>query len=111
MLEKISPHISWHPGLDALGDYLDSLRAVAELDVDLVLPKHGRPFHGSRAWIARAISHHQRRCEQLEEALARGPATPFELTRVLWPQSLPPFHLRFAIFETLAHLEHLRRKL
>ena len=109
MLEKISPHISWQPGFDALGDYLDSLRAIAELDVDLVLPSHGRPFHGSRAWIARAIETHQRRCGQLEEALARSPATPFELTRVLWPRPLPPFHLRFAIFETLAHLEHLRR--
>lgn len=110
MLEKISPNIGWHPGVDALGDYLESLRAVAELDVDLVLPSHGRPFRNHRAWIARAIATHQRRCDQLQEALARGPATPFELTRVLWPRVLPPFHLRFAIFETLAHLKHLRHR-
>jgi len=110
MLEKISPNIGWHPGIDALGEYLESLRAVAELDVDLVLPSHGQPFSDHRAWIARAIASHQRRCDKLEEALARGPATPFELTRVLWPRDLPPFHLRFAVFETLAHLEHLRRR-
>ena len=110
MLEKISPNIGWHPGIDALGDYLDSLRAVAELDVDLVLPSHGRPFRDHRAWIARAIASHERRCDKLEEALARGPATPFELMRILWPRELSPFHLRFAIFETLAHLEHIRRR-
>jgi glyoxylase-like metal-dependent hydrolase (beta-lactamase superfamily II) len=110
MLEKISPNIGWHPGIDALGDYLESLRAVAELDVDLVLPSHGRPFRDHRGWIARAIASHQRRCDQLEEALARGPATPFELARVLWPRDLTPFHLRFAMFETLAHLEHIRRR-
>jgi glyoxylase-like metal-dependent hydrolase (beta-lactamase superfamily II) len=107
MLEKISPNIGWHPGVDALGDYLESLRAVAQLDVDLVLPSHGEPFHGHRAWIARAIASHQRRCGQLEAALARGPATPFELARVLWPRELSPFHQRFAVFETLSHLEHL----
>jgi glyoxylase-like metal-dependent hydrolase (beta-lactamase superfamily II) len=107
MLEKISPNIGWHPGVDALGDYLESLRAVAELDVDLVLPSHGQPFHGHRAWIARAVASHQRRCDKLEAALARGPATPFELARVLWPRELSPFHQRFAVFETLSHLEHL----
>ena len=110
MLEKISPNIGWHPGIDALGDYLESLRAVAELDIDVVLPSHGHPFRGHRAWIARAIASHESRCDKLEEALAQGPATPFELSRVLWPRELSPFHLRFAVFETLAHLEHIRRR-
>jgi glyoxylase-like metal-dependent hydrolase (beta-lactamase superfamily II) len=110
MLEKVSPHIGWHPGIDALGEYLASLRAVAELDIDMVLPSHGQPFRDHRAWIARAIDNHERRCDQLEAALAQGPATPFELARVLWPRTLPPFHLRFAVFETLAHLEHVRRR-
>jgi glyoxylase-like metal-dependent hydrolase (beta-lactamase superfamily II) len=109
MLEKISPNIGWHPEVDALGDYLASLRAVSDLEVDLVLPSHGQPFRGSRAWIARAIASHERRCDRLEEALALGPSTPFELTRVLWPRELTPFHLRFAVFETLSHLEHLDR--
>jgi glyoxylase-like metal-dependent hydrolase (beta-lactamase superfamily II) len=107
MLEKISPNIGWHPGVDALEDYLASLQVVAELDVDIVLPSHGRPFHDHRAWITRAIASHQRRCDQLEAALAKGPATPYELARVLWPRELSPFHQRFAVFETLAHLEHL----
>jgi len=111
LLEKITPNIQWHPEGDALGEYLESLRAVAKLDVDLVLPSHGRPFRGHREWISRAIAHHEQRCAQLEAALRQAPdATPFELTQVLWTRRLSPFHLRFAIFETLAHLEHLRRR-
>lgn len=111
LLEKVTPNIQWQPGRDALGEYLESLRAVAKLDIDLVLPSHGRPFRGHREWISRAAENHERRCEQLEAALRASPeATPFELTRVLWTRRLSPFHLRFAIFETLAHLEHLRRR-
>jgi glyoxylase-like metal-dependent hydrolase (beta-lactamase superfamily II) len=111
LLEKITPNIQWHPERDALGEYLESLRVVAKLDIDLVLPSHGRPFRGHREWIDRAIAHHAQRCDQLEAALRQDPkATPFELTQVLWTRRLSPFHLRFAIFETLAHLEHLRRR-
>jgi hypothetical protein len=35
------------------------------------------------------------------------PATPFEVARRVFPEDLTDHQLRFALAETLAHLEHL----
>ena len=45
VLGKITPHIGWmlEPA-DPLGQFLDSLEKVAQLEPSLVLPGHGRPF-------------------------------------------------------------------
>ena len=40
-------------------------------------------------------------------ALDGGPATPFEVARRVFPEDLTDHQLRFALAETLAHLEHL----
>jgi glyoxylase-like metal-dependent hydrolase (beta-lactamase superfamily II) len=45
ILQHISPNIGWQPGRDALGEFLSSLDRIAALDVDLILPSHGAPFH------------------------------------------------------------------
>ncbi len=42
-------------------DYLESLRRVADLDVELVLPGHGEPFDDHRAIIAERIAHREQR--------------------------------------------------
>ncbi len=108
MLERITPNINWHPGKDALGDFLDSLEKVAGIDIELVLPSHGSPFPGHREWIARTAGHHEDRCGKILEALRDGPKTAHELVADLWTRKLPPFHHRFAVYEVLAHLEYLR---
>ena len=41
ILNSITPNISWHPGTDALGDYMESLEKVGRLDVDEIFPAHG----------------------------------------------------------------------
>ncbi|MCS7025164.1 MAG: MBL fold metallo-hydrolase [Bryobacteraceae bacterium] len=109
MLKEITPNIGWLDGRDALGEFLASLERVAELEVDTLLPGHGEPFHGSQAWIAATKTHHQNRCEVILGALEAGPLTAHELVGAVWPQPLAPFHHRFAVFEVLAHLEHLRK--
>jgi hypothetical protein len=40
-------------------------------------------------------------------ALDGRPATPFEVARRVFPEDLTDHQLRFALAETLAHLEHL----
>jgi hypothetical protein len=43
----------------------------------------------------------------MHEALAGEPATAFEVARRVFPDDLSDHQLRFALAETLAHLEHL----
>ncbi len=109
ILEHISPNIGWQPEDDPLSEYLQSLRTIADLDIDLILPSHGSPFHGHREWIANTTAHHRDRCERILEVLRTGPKSAHELVGELWTRPLAPFHYRFAIYEVLAHLEYLRR--
>lgn len=110
MLELISPHIGWHPERDPLAEYLNSLRELARLEIDLVLPSHGAPFSGHRAWIQRTIEHHELRCQRILSLLKARPHTASALVNQLWDRPLAPFHYRFAVFEVLAHLEFLERQ-
>ncbi len=110
ILEHITPNIGWQPDHDALGEFLDSLERLAALDVDLILPSHGSPFRGHRDWIGSTRRHHAGRCGQIEAALAAEPKTAHELVGDLWNRKLSPFHHRFAVFETLAHLEYLKQR-
>lgn len=110
ILEHITPNIGFQPDHDALGEFLSSLERLAELDVDLILPSHGAPFRGHRAWIEQTHRHHAERCAQIEAALSPEPKTAHELVGDLWNRRLSPFHHRFAVFEVLAHLEYLKQR-
>lgn len=108
MLPNTTPNIAWMPGHDCLGDYLDSLARLRAMDIGEVWPSHGEAFTGHAGWIDRTRRHHQERCDRIVSALESG-ATPHQLTEVLWDRGLPPFKYRFAIYEVLAHLEHLAK--
>lgn len=110
ILEHITPNIGWQPDHDALGEYLASLNRLKDLDIDLILPSHGAPFHGHRDWIPQTLQHHAERCDQIEAALAAEPKTAHELVGDLWNRPLSSFHHRFAVFEVLAHLEYLKQR-
>jgi glyoxylase-like metal-dependent hydrolase (beta-lactamase superfamily II) len=110
ILEHISPNIGWQPGRDALGEFLGSLERIAELEVDVILPSHGAPFGGHRAWVRKTNEHHQVRCGRIVELVGGGADTAHQIAVRLWNRHLSPFHYRFAIFEVLAHLEYLERR-
>jgi glyoxylase-like metal-dependent hydrolase (beta-lactamase superfamily II) len=110
ILENITPNIAWHPGRDMLGEYLDSLRRLAELEVDLILPAHGEPFSGHRAWIDETISHHGERCAEILGLVAIEPRTAHSLVGDMWRKKLSPINHHFAVFEVLAHLEYMQRQ-
>jgi glyoxylase-like metal-dependent hydrolase (beta-lactamase superfamily II) len=109
ILEHISPNIGWQPDHDALGEFLSSLDRIAALHVDLVLPSHGAPFRGHREWVEKTRAHHAERCDLLLGALDGHSRTAAELIPSLWNRPLSPFHYRFAVFELLAHLDHMAR--
>lgn len=110
ILEQISPNIGWHPDHDPLGEFLDSLRALEALEIDLILPSHGAPFSGHREWIRKTIAHHAERCARILALLDGASKSAAGMVNELWERSLTPFHYRFAVFEVLAHLEHLERQ-
>jgi glyoxylase-like metal-dependent hydrolase (beta-lactamase superfamily II) len=109
ILEHITPNIGWHDDHDALGDYLASLDRIAALEIDLILPAHGAPFTGHREWVAKTRTHHAERCDLLLGGMDGRSKTAAELIGSVWNRPLSPFHYRFALFEVLAHLEHMAR--
>jgi glyoxylase-like metal-dependent hydrolase (beta-lactamase superfamily II) len=110
ILEQISPNIGWLPDRDPLGEFLDSLRELERLDVELILPSHGAPFSGHREWIRKTIAHHAERCARILALLDGASRSGAEVVNELWERTLIPFHYRFAVFEVLAHLEYMERQ-
>ncbi|MCW2247873.1 glyoxylase-like metal-dependent hydrolase (beta-lactamase superfamily II) [Azospirillum fermentarium] len=112
VLPKISPNVSvWpqQPDEDPLNDFLVSLEDVCRRVPDslLVLPSHGRPFHGLHARAAELASHHADRLAEVAEACRGGPKTVFDVMQAMFPRELDPIQVRFAIGEALAHVNHL----
>lgn len=109
ILPRITPNISYwfHGDENPLASYLSSLKQMKELDIDFVIPSHGKPFHGANKRIDELISHHE---ERLEETLAaiKEDTTVHEACERLFRRELTVHEIRFAIGETLAHLEYLR---
>ena len=87
--------------------YLESLEGLRGLGADLVLPGHGPLFHDLDGRIDELISHHAQRLSDMHSLFDGKPATPYEVARRHFPQDLTDHQLRFALAETLAHLEHL----
>jgi glyoxylase-like metal-dependent hydrolase (beta-lactamase superfamily II) len=109
VLIKITPNISlWpHGRPDPLADYLQSLDLLAALHVDLALPGHGPLIRAFGERLAELRAHHHERLEIMEQATAGG-ATAFSICTAVFPTTaLSPHQMRFAMAETLAHLEYL----
>lgn len=110
VLPHITPNVSiWpsEPDEDPLTEFLRTLRRLRRLPAEaLVLPSHGRPFHGLPARCDELAAHHRARLEAVRAACAE-PRTAFEVVRVLFERALDPHQTTFAVGEALAHLNHL----
>jgi glyoxylase-like metal-dependent hydrolase (beta-lactamase superfamily II) len=112
VIARISPNVSVHPmepSLDALGIYLDSLRAIkASVDPDvLVLPGHGLPFYGLHTRIEELITHHALRCGEIAVACKDTPLSVAEIVPFLFTRELDAHQTGFAFGEVLAHVNHM----
>jgi glyoxylase-like metal-dependent hydrolase (beta-lactamase superfamily II) len=107
ILPKISPNISyWFRGnQNPLQSFMNSLQKIKSLDVDYVIPSHGKPFRNANQRIGELLAHHQERLEQTYESIIQ-PATIYEVNSKLF-KNLNIHETRFAVGETLAHLEFL----
>jgi len=67
----------------ALVEYLDSLAATREMDVELVLPGHGDPVTDHRRLIDERFDMH-RRARKLHRLISERPRSAYELAQELW---------------------------
>ena len=109
LLDPISPAVGLYPDSrpDPLGDYLASLRRTIELGPRLVLPGHGEPLDDPAARACALVEHHRLRLEETAAALGPQPRTGYEVSFALFGAELTAAARRFAVAETLSHLERL----
>lgn len=103
------PHVgvTLFTGSNPLGQYLDSLRRVADLEVDLVLPGHGRAFTGLRKRIEELTAYYSARTERIAETLGGDRATAYDVALRAFGVDFSTFEGRLTFTETIAHLELL----
>jgi glyoxylase-like metal-dependent hydrolase (beta-lactamase superfamily II) len=95
------------PGEGSLSAYLDSLRRLRSLDLEVLCPGHGPEVWDAAAKLDEYIAHRLDRERRLLEALDAGLRTEDELLDAAWPEV--PAHLRPAAALTLgAHMDKLR---
>lgn len=88
--------------------YIGSLRKVAALDVEKVLPGHGPEFGNPRSVVTRRLEHYERRKAEIVQVLAElGPSPAFRLARTLFPDQKEPMGQFLALSEVLGHLDLL----
>jgi len=119
ILPIISPAIRLQTEFDIspLGDFINSLNKVKQLDVNLVLPAHEHIFTNLAARVDELIQHHEMRNSEILAAMKTEPKTAYQISaEITWiPQlggvsfrDLAPMDKRGAVMETLAHLEAMR---
>jgi glyoxylase-like metal-dependent hydrolase (beta-lactamase superfamily II) len=109
VLPRITPAVGLYPESrpDPLGDYMRSLERVAELAPRIALPGHGDPLTDPAGRALEIVQHHRDRLDQTVAALGRDGQTGYEVSYTLFPDDRGPGQRRFAVAETLSHLERL----
>lgn len=111
VLARITPNISlWpfgHP--DPLGNFLESLNRVARLPAALTLTGHRQPLTDLQGRCTELARHHEERLRAVRDLAGSG-ATAWEVSLGLFGVQAGVHNLRFAVLETLSHLEYLARR-
>jgi glyoxylase-like metal-dependent hydrolase (beta-lactamase superfamily II) len=113
ILPSITPNIGLYPNSrpDPLGDYYTSLQRVRNLPARIVAPGHGLPSANLAQRADALRDHHIERSGVIRRLVEREPAglTANAVAGALFGERLRTVDdRRFALAETLAHLEHLR---
>lgn len=110
VLPRISTNVSvfnYEPLGNPLPAYLKSLNAYDSLPDDtLVLPSHGKPFHGLHVRIAQQHAHHKDRLNEVLEA-CETPKSTADIIPIMFKRSLDLHQMTFAMGEAIAHLHAL----
>jgi glyoxylase-like metal-dependent hydrolase (beta-lactamase superfamily II) len=109
LLQTITPTVGLYPDSrpDPLGDYLSSLRRTVELAPRLALPGHHDVLSDPAGRAREILEHHGQRLDEAVAALGSEPRSAYEMSLALFGADLDASGRRFALAETLAHLERL----
>jgi glyoxylase-like metal-dependent hydrolase (beta-lactamase superfamily II) len=103
------PYFDYGWSEDPVAEYLASLDAVAALEVDLVLPGHGRPLREFGSLVASHRAGVLDRLAAVRSALAAGPASGYDLTKRIFGRPPSVTAGVWQLVEVLCYLGHLRR--
>ena len=113
LLPRITPIIAvwWQePNADPLKGYIEFLETLGSIGSDaLILPAHNRPYKELQTRVADLIFHHNERLEITYEA-CKNENSANSIMQKLFTRKLDPFQTRFAIGETIAHINNLIKK-
>src|SRR5215471_12152308 len=111
VLDPISPTVGLWPASrpDPLADYLEALERTIELAPRLALPGHGDVIGEPVARARALIEDHGARLDAAQSALGGEPQTGYAVSYPMFGDDLKPAARRFAVAETLSHLERLVR--
>lgn len=109
VLDPITPTVGLWPASrpDPLGDYLDALERTIALGPRIALPGHGEPIADPVGRARALIKHHRERLAEAAATLTSDPQSAYTLSLALFGEHLKPAARRFAVAETLSHLERL----
>ncbi|MGF1668417.1 MAG: MBL fold metallo-hydrolase [Acidimicrobiia bacterium] len=109
VLPRITPVIMFDEEVDdVLGDYLNSLRRLIELEIGLTYPAHGVVVERGTARCEQILLHHERRLGGMVDFVHLGPSTAWKVMEEAYRPNLTALEQRLALRETVSHLEHLR---
>jgi glyoxylase-like metal-dependent hydrolase (beta-lactamase superfamily II) len=108
LLLGITPVVGLYPQSrpDPLADYLRSLEAVIALAPQIAFAGHGPPVRDPSGRARQIIEHHRERADLAVRAVEAGARDAYAVSLALFGE-LAPAQRRFAVAESLAHLEHL----
>lgn len=110
LLPRITPNISlWpHCDPDPLGTYLHTLDQLEKLPITQIFPSHGAVFTHFHERMDQLRDHHAARLNKVIDYLTEHSiASAYEVCIHLFGNELSIHNLRFALSETLAHLEYM----
>jgi glyoxylase-like metal-dependent hydrolase (beta-lactamase superfamily II) len=109
LLTPITPAVGLYPESrpDPLGDYLETLAQLGRHAPRVSYGGHGLPVADPASRCAEIAAHHADRLDRAAAALGAEPRTGFDVSHDLFGRALPPIQRRFAVAETLSHLERL----
>jgi glyoxylase-like metal-dependent hydrolase (beta-lactamase superfamily II) len=112
LLAEISPAVGLYPESrpDPLGDYLASLERTIALAPRILYPGHGEPIEDPAARARDLIEHHRARLDETRAALTDESQSGHAVSLAVFGAALGPTQRRFAVAETLSHLEYLVRR-
>lgn len=112
LLDTISPAVGLWPASrpDPLGDYLGALEQTIALAPEVAYAGHGATIPDPVGRAREILAHHEVRLRATAAALGLAPRTAYDISCALFGDDLGPGARRFAVAETLSHLERLVRE-